>query len=590
MCIQVAPLIDILRIARKLRGAKEMIKSLILGLGNRFTILFVVAFLLTRIQVFRRLVVKKNISIKDKVILAVFFIMGTYLSVPYGGALVNTRVIGVVAGGILGGPFVGLAAGLIAGIHRGMLGFWGIGAFTALACAVSTPLEGYLSGIMGKHVRGRNHLWIYAVIMGAVAEAIRKFAVLVFARPFETAFELIMTIWIPMTIINCLGLAFFFLIIQSVFSEHEKMLAEQSRLSLKIVDEILPYIKQGLDNSNNEKLVNIIHSMSEFDAVTITDTKKILAHAGVSTKRHRPGNKLVTTLTSEVLESGKVMIIDNCKEPECEHRNCPIKAAIIAPLMEDGHVVGTMKLYKILPNSITAIDQELGNGLAKLLSTQLTLSKLEQNKSLLAQAELKALQAQINPHFLFNSLTVIGSLCRTNNEKARDLILNLSDVFRKTLNVSKELVPLTVEMEHVKAYVEIEKARFGDKLEVHYEIGQNNDLALPPLTLQPLVENAIKHGLLLKDEGGEVIISLKEDESGMTLVVSDNGVGMNSETVDTLLGERTDDNDSIGFKNVNARLIATFGKESKLNIYSEINIGTTVSFLIPKTGFKEGLF
>ena len=462
-----------------------MIKSLILGLGNRFTILFVVAFLLTRIRVFRRLVVKKNISVKDKVILSVFFgcfgIMGTYLSVPYGGALVNTRVIGVVAGGILGGPIVGLGAGLIAGIHRGILGFWEIGAFTALACAVSTPLEGYLSGVMGKHVRGRKHLWIYAVTMGAVAEALRKFAVLVFARPFETAFELIMTIWIPMTVINCLGLASFFLIIQSVFSEHEKMLAEQSRLSLKIVDEMLPYIKQGLENSNNEKLVNIIHSMSEFDAVTITDTVKILAHAGLSTKRHKAGNEIVTTLTTEVLASGKVMTIDNCSEPECERRTCPIKAAIITPLIEDGQIVGTMKLYKALANSITAIDHELGSGLAKLLSTQLTLSKLEQNKSLLARAELKALQAQINPHFLFNSLTVIGSLCRTNNEKARSLILNLSEVFRKTLNVNKELVPLSVELDHIKAYVEIEKARFGEKLEVKYETSKNSELLLPPL-------------------------------------------------------------------------------------------------------------
>ncbi|MGV8146969.1 MAG: LytS/YhcK type 5TM receptor domain-containing protein [Alkaliphilus sp.] len=564
-----------------------MIKSLILGLGNRFTILFVVAFLLTRIQVFRRLVVKKNISLKDKVILSVFFgcfgITGTYLSVGYGGALVNTRVIGVVAGGILGGPFVGLTAGLIAGIHRGMLGFWGIGAFTALACAVSTPIEGYLSGIMGKYVSGRKNLWIYAVTMGAVAETLRKFAVLIFARPFETAYELIMTIWIPMTVINCLGLALFFLIIQSVFSEHEKMLAEQSRLSLKIVDEILPYIRQGLDNSNIEEVASTIHSMSEFDAVTITDKKKILAHVGLSTKRHKAGNKIVTSLTTEVLDSGKVVTIDNCREPECEHRNCPIKAAIITPLIEDGHVIGTMKLYKALSNSITAIDQELGNGLAKLVSTQLTLGKLEQNKSLLARAELKALQSQINPHFLFNSLTVIGSLCRTNNEKARKLILKLSDVFRKTLNVSKELVTLSVELEHVKAYVEIEKARFGDKLDVKYDICLSGVLLLPPLTLQPLVENSIKHGLLPKDEGGLVEISLKEDEYGVMVSVVDNGAGMATETKDTLLRESVDDSDSVGFKNVNARLIATFGEASKLSVHSEIDFGTTVSFLVPKS-------
>lgn len=570
-----------------------MITSLILGLGNRFAILFVVAFLLTRLQVFKRLVVKKDISFKNKVILSVFFgcfgIMGTYLSVGYGGALVNTRVIGVVAGGILGGPVVGLGAGLIAGAHRGALGLFGIGPFTALACAISTPIEGYISGLMGKYVRGRKKLWLYAVIMGAFAEALRKFAVLIVSRPFETAYELVMTIWVPMTVINCLGLALFFLIIQSVFSENEKMLAEQSHLSLKIADKILPYIKQGLSSSNSKEVVKIIHSMSDFDAVTITDRKIILAHAGLSTERHKAGNEIVTSLTKEALDTGKVSTINDCTEHDCDYNNCPIKSAIIAPLVEDGHVIGTMKLYKSLPNSITAIDLELGNGLAKLMSTQLTLGKLEQNKSLLARAELNALQSQINPHFLFNSLTVIGSLCRTNNEKARKLILNLSDVFRKTLNVSKNLVTLSVELEHVKTYVEIEKARFGDKLEFKYETKYNDELLLPPLTLQPLVENAIKHGLLPRDEGGLVSITVEECEGNLMIKVVDNGVGMSKEIAMKLLSESEDDGDSIGFRNVNARLIATFGEASRLKVFSEKNFGTTISFIIPRLSeFKEG--
>jgi two-component system sensor histidine kinase LytS len=215
------------------------------------------------------------------------------------------------------------------------------------------------------------------------------------------------------------------------------------------------------------------------------------------------------------------------------------------------------------------VDREIAWGLARLLSSQIKIGRLEKNSKLLVEAELKALQAQINPHFLFNSLTVIASLCRTNAMKARELILHLSNHFRNNLTIDRDLVNLEVELSHVKSYVEIEMARFEDKLKVEYDIEEGIDCLLPPLTLQPLVENAIKHGILPQKEGGYVRISASMDGDLVNITIFDNGVGIPHETIEKLNDKNVKHIDSIGLNNVNQRLIGKFGPGFALEIKSE---------------------
>jgi two-component system sensor histidine kinase LytS len=572
-----------------------MILEIILGLADKFGNLFVFAYVLSRIKAFRKLVAKKPVTLGDKILLSVVFgifgIIGTYFSIEFKGALVNTRIIGVATGGLLGGPFVGLLAGLIAGGHRGMIEG---GGFTALACAVSTPLEGLMAGYMGKLVENKKKKWLYAALTGAIAESMRKISVLILSRPFPMAVDLVKAIWIPMVIINSLGLALLFIIIDNIFSEEEKQGAQQAQLTLRIADEVLPLLKKGIYSNGIRQVVKIIYDMTDFIGVTITDREKILAHGGMGTPRHDEGNNIVTEATADVLKTGETIIMDYCSETHCEYlERCPLKSLIVAPLRENGKIIGTIKLYKGNANAITAIDMELVNGLAKLFSTQLTLGKLEHNSSLLATAELKALQAQINPHFLFNSLTVIGSLCRINPEKARDLINHLSNVFRKNLNMNKELVELEVELNHVRSYVKIEEARFEDKLKVFYEIEEEISCMLPPLTLQPIVENAIKHGLLPKKNGGYVRIKGMKYEDDIVIEIYDNGVGIDENNIVGLLGDANRHRDSIGLNNVNQRLKGMFGHEYALKIESKVNEGTCVNIRIPirqrgKTTDAEG--
>lgn len=207
----------------------------------------------------------------------------------------------------------------------------------------------------------------------------------------------------------------------------------------------------------------------------------------------------------------------------------------------------------------------------RLVDGEVKLVKLKEENKI---AELKALKAQIEPHFLFNSLNVISAYCRTDGEKAKDLILNLSNYFRSTLEIEGDFSTLEKELILIKAYIAIEQARFSDRLLVKFSIDENLiNIKFPILLLQPIVENAIKHGILKKIDGGVVSIFIKDNQDKIYVEISDNGVGF----------ENTDKSIStgIGLKNVNNRLKLLYGDKYNLNIESS-SCGSSVSFYIPK--------
>lgn len=207
----------------------------------------------------------------------------------------------------------------------------------------------------------------------------------------------------------------------------------------------------------------------------------------------------------------------------------------------------------------------------KLVDGEVKLIKLKEENKV---AELKALKAQIEPHFLFNSLNVISAYCRTDGEKARELILNLSNYFRATLEIEGDFSTLKKELALIKAYVAIEQARFSNRLEVKFLIDDNLlDIKFPILVLQPIVENSIKHGILKKINGGIVTISIRNDENDVSIEISDNGVGF--ENADESLST------GLGLKNINNRLRLLYGESYSLNIVSSNN-GSSVNFNIPK--------
>jgi LytS/YehU family sensor histidine kinase len=205
--------------------------------------------------------------------------------------------------------------------------------------------------------------------------------------------------------------------------------------------------------------------------------------------------------------------------------------------------------------------------------------KMTQTELALAEAELKALRAQINPHFMVNSLSVIHHLVRTQPETARGLILDLSDLFQHTLRAG-DFVPLSRELEHVRAYLALEQARLTKRLNVMWTILAEDklDTPVPTLVLQPIVENAIVHGISPKPEGGTVSILVKQVADELYIQVIDNGVGF-----DTKSSREDRERPSIGFKNIDLRLRLLYGDAYRIQVDSTPGAGTTVELRIPIT-------
>ena len=525
---------------------------------------------------------KNSLSFKDLLVLASIFgsmgILGTYTGLPLKGALVNSRAIGVFVGGLLGGPLVGLVSGIIAGSHRYLID---IGGFTAVACSLSTVLEGLFAGLLKKRIEDTDYKVVFAIVAGMVGELMQMAIILLIAKPYSEALDLVKIISIPMVLANGLGIGIFIAIIESIYKEIEKEGAYQAQVALKIADKTLKYFRDGYNKENAEAIAKIIKNTVDIDAVAFTDREKILAHVGVGDDHHKYGSPLQTEITKIVINSGKYKVSKSKKEINCSKKNCPLRAAVIVPLKDRDKVIGALKLYKVRENTITKMEVELALGLAQVFSTQIELGKIDIQNELLAKSELKALQAQINPHFLFNAINTVSSLIRTSPEEARDLLIHLGNYFRNNLNSSFSDVSLKKEIENVNSYVAIEKARFGDKLKMTYKIPKDLDCKLPPLIIQPIVENAIKHGIFNLIEGGTVEIEAVNKERSTEIYVRDNGIGMDEELIKYLLTSGQDI-DKIGIRNVNERLKNKYGDEFGLGIKSRIGDGTEVKIVIPK--------
>ena len=227
---------------------------------------------------------------------------------------------------------------------------------------------------------------------------------------------------------------------------------------------------------------------------------------------------------------------------------------------------------------------EVAKGLTDLFSIQLELEDIQVKDRLLAHAEIRHLQAQINPHFLFNSLNTIASFCRTAPDRARELILDLSLYMRKNLDSSRGFIPLADELAQVNSYLAIEQARFGERIRVSLDVEPGcEDWPIPSLIIQPLVENAVKHGLRSKEDGGTVGLTIAKKNDALSVTVFDDGSGIPQDLLSSLLERRTIESQQggIGLRNSHHRLEQIYGPDHGMRIMSAEDEGTFISFSIP---------
>lgn len=361
-------------------------------------------------------------------------------------------------------------------------------------------------------------------------------------------------------------------------------------LTVKIAHETLPYLRRGLNAKNAEAIAKIIQEISQVAAVAITDRERVLTFLGVGCDQHHAGDLILTEATKEVIRTGTYKVVRTQKQLNCSRKeicNCPLAAAVIVPLRSQGEVVGTVKLYETVDGQLSPDIIRLALGMAQLLGLQIELAELDHQAKLTAEAQLDALQAQINPHFLFNVLNTIIVTSRSNPNRTRRLLILLAEFFRRTLKSKGTVIPLHEEMEFVNIYLTLEKARFGRKLQVKEEIPEElKEAVIPRLSIQPLVENAVKHGITPKIGNGTVWIQAEQSDEELIIRVKDDGIGIPSDRINDVLLPGVGSGNGVGMANVHDRLRGLYGKEYGLTVESESGVGTTITMRLP-LAFQE---
>ncbi|MGR2855255.1 sensor histidine kinase [Erwinia rhapontici] len=548
---------------------------MLLAVFDRAALMLICLFFITRTRHFRQLLQKDEHSRQELIavttIFSLFALFSTWTGINVEGSLVNVRTIAIMSGGILFGPWVGIATGVIAGTHRFLIDIDGV---TSVPCLITSIVAGVVSGWINLKVV-KEKRWSIGIIGGMACESLTMLLIVVWASPTALGLDIVSEIAIPM-ILGAASIGLIVLLVQSVEGEKEAIAARQAKLALDIANKTLPLFRQ-VNSQSLSQVCHIIRDDINADAVAMTNNTQILAYVGVGEENYRDGDDGISPTTAAAISEGKIIIKNNDEA----HRTPEIHSMIVIPLWEKGEVTGTLKIYYRHAHRITWSLKEMAVGLSQIISTQLEVSRAEQLREMANKAELRALQSKINPHFLFNALNAISSSIRINPDTARQLITNLSRYLRYNLELNDdEIIDIKKELYQVKDYIAIEQARFGDKLTVIYDIEEDVNCSLPSLLIQPLVENAIMHGIHPFRGKGVVTLSIHDLGDRVRIAVRDTGQGISEDVIARVERNEMPGN-KIGLLNVHHRVKLLYGEG--LHIH-RLNPGTEIAFYISKNG------
>jgi LytS/YehU family sensor histidine kinase len=361
---------------------------------------------------------------------------------------------------------------------------------------------------------------------------------------------------------------------------------DPAETTFQIGNQALPHLRQGLNRETAQHLADIIQRTAEVDAVAICDTQIVLGWAGKACPQHQPGSPLSDT-TRRTIRDRVTRILDT-SELMGSYDECDLGTVVIAPLISHGQSVGAIKLYiathRLLPSRVV----QHAEGIAQMLSLLMEVVEADRQRTLAADARLEALQAQIRPHFLFNVLNTIIAFSRTDPDRARDLLIELAAFFRRSLQHRGSTIPLRDEIEYVNTYLTLERARFGERLFYRVRVDPRAlDVPVPILTLQPLVENAVVHGLSHREGPGTVSVTARIHGNRLVIYVSDNGVGIPRAKQYEIFEMGRGSGMGVGLSNVAERMMGLYGPQYHLKLRSREGSGTTVRLTVPLRGVED---
>nr|WP_231917179.1 histidine kinase [Nocardioides scoriae] len=335
-----------------------------------------------------------------------------------------------------------------------------------------------------------------------------------------------------------------------------------------------PALRRGLTEESAERALRHLRSLLGTAAVALADTERLLGYDGLSRHHADHAEQLAARAVA-----GSRTVVAGRDELACATEGCLVRHAIASPLVIDDRVAGALVALAESPsaNLLRATEE-----VAAWASGQLELAELDEQRHRLSRAEVRALRAQISPHFVYNSLGAIASFVRTDPDRARELLLEFADFTRYSFRQHGEFTTLAEELRSIERYLLLEQARFGDRLRVRLQVAPEVlGVSIPFLCLQPLVENAVKHGLEAASGGGTITIEARDVDRECVIAVEDDGAGQDPERIrEVLAGEST--GDSVGLANVDERLRTTFGDDYGLVVETAPGAGTRVVVRVPK--------
>jgi two-component system LytT family sensor kinase len=333
-------------------------------------------------------------------------------------------------------------------------------------------------------------------------------------------------------------------------------------------------LREGLTPAGVGRAARHLRSLLGAPAIAVTDPTGVLAWDGVA-DHHR---SRAAAHAEQVLAGGRTVVL-GARTVGCADPDCPVRSVVIAPVITGERVVAALAAYG--PATSTGLVRATEE-VASWLAQQAELAELGRERTRAMEAELRALRAQISPHFVYNCLAAIASFVRTDPDRARELLLEFADFTRYSFRRGGAYTTIADELRNIERYLSLEQARFGARLSVTLTIAPEVlQVSIPFLAVQPLVENAVRHGLQSHTGQGQVSISAADLGQVAEIVIEDNGVGSDPEVIRAVLaGEHA--TDSVGLGNVDARLRQAFGDQFGLVVETAPGAGTKVLFRVPK--------
>lgn len=332
-----------------------------------------------------------------------------------------------------------------------------------------------------------------------------------------------------------------------------------------------PHLRGGLANPDIERAARQLRALLGSTAVALVGADGVVAFDGNADADALAA--AASRIAERVRETGRRQVFPRRDSDDDLE-------AVGAPIVVDGRIEGVLVAFAA---PVRAPLVRAAADVADWCAAQLQLGELDASRAALAEAELRALRAQISPHFIYNALTAIASFITTDPARARDLVLEFADFTRYSFRRAGEFTTLAEELRSIHSYLELERARFGDRLQVTLRIAPETlATVIPFLSVQPIVENAVRHGLEPGEGGGTIRIEARDDATHTEITVDDDGVGMDPETLRELL-TTVADGAHVGIRNVDTRLRQLYGPSGGLIVETGTGAGTLVRMRIPKS-------